>query len=160
MLGADDGGDDVAAEGRTDLIEQVGVGHAFDLVVADPQVGAVGGQAGAQGAGHARRQVAAGGGGAVEDDLRLEAAHRLGDHAAVGQGEVVVQALVVRDADHIGAVGEERACERPDPGAEDDRPRPHAEPVGQLAGATEQLEADLGRRAGAGLDVDPDRAAA
>ncbi len=61
------------------------------------------------------RQVATGGGGAVEDDLRLEVADRLDDHAGVGLGEVVGQRFVVGDVDGVGAVGDERARERTAP---------------------------------------------
>ena len=75
VLRVDDRGDQVAAEGRPDLVEQVLVGLVFllDVVVADLQVGAVGGEAAAQGAGDPRREVAAVGRAADQEDLRLAA---------------------------------------------------------------------------------------
>jgi hypothetical protein len=148
VLGAHDGGDDVAAERRADLKEEVGVGLALGREVADAQVGTVGGEAGAQGARYARRQVAAGGRGAVEDDLRLVRADEAGDEARVRQRQVVAEVVVVGEVHGVGAAGDEGGREGPDGLT---RPCEHgadadAEPVGELAGTAEQLEADLGRR--------------
>ena len=89
VLGTDDGGDDVAAEGGTHLVQQVLVLRALHDVVADEQVRAVGRQACAQGTRHTRRQVAAGGRRPVQHDLRLARADELADDAGVGQREVV-----------------------------------------------------------------------
>jgi len=63
--------DEVAAEGRADLEEQILVGLVFllDVVVADLEVRAVGGEAAAQGAGDARRKVAAVGRATDQEDL-------------------------------------------------------------------------------------------
>ena len=105
----DDRGDQVAAEGRPDLEEQVRVGPvlALDVVVADLQVGAVGGQAAAQGAGDARREVAAVGRAADQEDLRLAPA-RLGDrHAGVREGAVLGQLGMVGQQDAVGAVADD-----------------------------------------------------
>ncbi len=113
VLGADDGGDDVAAEGGPDLVEQVAVLDALHLVVADAQIGAVGGQADAQRRGDARREVAPGGRRPVEHDLRLEVAHRLGHHAGVGLGQVLAEQIVRGEVDRVGAGGDERGRERP-----------------------------------------------
>ena len=86
-LGVDDGGDDVAAEGGTDLVQQVLVLLALGCVgvVTDLQRGAVGGQAAVQARGNAGTQVTADGGGAHEAHLRLNFLEQGGNHAAVGQ---------------------------------------------------------------------------
>ena len=110
---ADDGGDDVAAERRPDLVEQVLVLLALERVVADAQVGAVGGEAGAQGAGHARREVAAGGGGAVEDDLRLVLADEAGDDLRVRLRQVLREVGVGDEVDGVGAAGDEGRARGP-----------------------------------------------
>ena len=156
VLGADDGGDDVAAEGGTDLQQDVAVRLALGRVLADLQVGAVGGEAAAQRAGDARRQVAAGRRGAEEHDLRLVAAHEVGDHVGVGRGEVGVEALVAGDVGGVGAAaeGERRRFGRA--AADEHGAHAGAEPVGQLAGAAEQLEADVGDAAVVELGDDPD----
>ncbi len=62
-LRVDDGGNNVAAKRRPDLVEQVFINCIFLLenIFADLQIGAVGGQAHFEGAGNARSQIAADG---------------------------------------------------------------------------------------------------
>ena len=83
------------------------------------------------------------------------------DDARVRQCQVVAEVVVVGQVHGVGAAGDEGGRKSPD-----GRARPgqhgadgHAERVGELAGAAEKLEADLGRQAVVLLDDDPDVAA-
>ena len=107
----DDRGDEVAAEGRPDLVQQVLVRPvlALDVVVADLEIRAVGGEPAAQGARDARREVAAVGRAADEEDLRLPPAG-LGDRdPGVRQGAVLGQLGMIRQQDAVGAVADDVA---------------------------------------------------
>ena len=77
------------------------------LVVADLEVGAVGGEAGAKGAGDARREVAADGRGAVDDDLRALLADELGGGLGIGARFVAGEDGVVDGVDLVDADGEQ-----------------------------------------------------
>ncbi len=90
-LGIDDGGDQVAAKGRPDLVQQVLVRLPAALKIANPQVGAVGGQAGPNSAGDARRQVAPDGRRAEEQDIGLPLPHQFGGYLGKGQRAVYCQ---------------------------------------------------------------------
>jgi len=146
VVGGDDGGDDVAAEGRADLVEEVlvlGLGDGVG-VVADPEVRAVGGEAGAEACGDAGREVAAGGAGAEEHDLGRRALDHLADHAGIGQGAVDREGRVVGDVDDIGARGDELGWLPGEGVAADDGRHVLPQRVGQLAGLAQQLEAHVG----------------
>ena len=156
MVRADDGGDDVAAEGGADLPEQILVVAIAGMVAADAQVGAVGGEPGAQGAGDARRQVAAGRGGAVQHDLRLAHPDEPGEHAGVRLRQIGRQVGVVGGVDGVGAVGDEAWPQIGHPGATDNGAHLGAKQVGELARTAQQLQADFCRARVFHFDPDPD----
>jgi hypothetical protein len=99
----DNGRDDVAAERRTNLQQQVVVHFAglFDLVAADLQVRAVGGQPRLDRTGHARRQVASG----VAPNSTICGRRR--KHLGVGSGLVRRKQAVVGQVDGVGPVGDQ-----------------------------------------------------
>ena len=87
-FGVDDGGDDAAAEGRSNLQQEVLVillGHRVG-VVANLQIGAVGGQATLGGAGHGRGQITAQRRRAIEHNLWAMLGDQAAHHVAVGGG--------------------------------------------------------------------------
>ena len=92
---------------------RIGPVVALEVVVADLQVGAVGGQAAAQGAGDARREVAAVGRAADQEDLRPAPARLRDRHARVREGAVVGQLRVVGQQDAVGAVPDDVAAPAP-----------------------------------------------
>lgn len=134
---AEDGGHEVAAEGRTGHAELVG------LVVADLQLGGVGGEAGAVAGADAGAEVAADGGGADEHDARLLALDDGGDGLGVGLGHVVLQQVVVDNHDLVGTVLYEGLCEGFDVLAEEHGDDLLLVGVGQLAGFAQQLEGHI-----------------
>jgi hypothetical protein len=154
----DDRGDQVAAEGRPDLEEQVLVGLVFllDVVVADLEIRAVGRQAAAQGAGDARGEVAAVWRAADQEDLRLALLDLLDRDAGVGESPVQGQLFVVGEDDAVGAVGDDVLRQRVDVVAAQEADDFDAELVRQLAGLADQLEADFGDLAVGVLDEYPD----
>src|SRR5699024_11007321 len=117
--GADDGGHQVAAEGRTGhlqvavlvvegLLGQVD-GRALGqevhvLLGVDVQVGGVGGQAGVQPGGAAGAQVAADVGRADQQHLGLVLVDHIADHLGVGVGGVVLQQRALADQNLVCAV--------------------------------------------------------
>ena len=89
-LGVDNGGNDVAAKGGADLVEQILIHLILFLqrVIANLQIGAVSRQADAGGAGNARRQVTPHRRSADQENVGLVLPHQVGCHAAVGQRAV------------------------------------------------------------------------
>ena len=69
MVRVDDGRDEIAAEGRANLEEEVpeDLPILLRIEIADLKIGAVGSQAGANGARHTGGEVAPHGGGAEEE---------------------------------------------------------------------------------------------
>ena len=154
----DDRGNEVSAEGRSDLEEQVLIGLVFllDVVVADLEIGAVRRQAAAEGAGDSRGEVASVGRSADEEDLGLALLRFRDRHAGVGEGSVEGQLFVVGQDDAVGAVGDHFLCQRVNVMTAQ---QPHdfvAELVAQLAGPARQLEADVGNEAVGVFDEYPD----
>ena len=145
----DDRGDDVAAEGRADLQQQVRV----DLLgrgvgdVADVQVGAVGGHAGLDRRGDARGQVAAQGRGPVQHDLRPVLLDQRAEHAGVGAGLEMGQPRVVGRVDRVDALGDEPLGHVLDVVAGQHRAGLHAQPVGQIRGLAAELQRHVVQRA-------------
>ena len=86
VLGVHDGGYDVAAESRADLVEKIGVFLVSPdvLVVADFELGAVGGKAAGEARTDARAEVAAYHGGSHQADLGLFLLEEV--HQDVGMG--------------------------------------------------------------------------
>ena len=107
VFGVDDGGYDVAAESRADLVEQVLIRLALFLVlvVADFQGGAVGGQSAGQGRRYAGTQVAADDRGAHQADLRLLFLEQVDEDGRVRQGGVGKQARCVKHVQLVHTVG-------------------------------------------------------
>jgi len=105
-LGINDGGDDVSAEGRSNLQQKVLVCFlAFGVgIVADVQVGAVGGQSGLHFRSNTGRQISPQRRRSVQDDLRLVLADQFAHDAGVGQRAVVFQQWVVNVVDIVHAV--------------------------------------------------------
>ena len=97
MIGAEDGGHQVAAEGGT------GPGHVAALLV-DVQAGAVGGQAGLQAAADAGAQIAAVVGGADEHAGGAVLLHQGAQGDGVGVGGVVGVLGAVHHDHLVGAV--------------------------------------------------------
>ena len=118
---ADDGGHQVAAEGRAGHLEvgvflKLGVVHidvrgfaqeVLVLLDIDIEVGAVGGQAGVQAGRAARAKVAAEVGRADEDDLGLFVHDEIAQGLGVAVGGVVLQQRAVDVKDAVGAVAAE-----------------------------------------------------
>ena len=149
LVVVDDRGDDVAAEGRANLQQQILV---LDLGlrvgdVADVQVGAVGRQAGPQRRGHARRQVAAHRRGADDHDLRPVLLDQRGEHLGVGQGLVVGQPRMVGQIDGVDALGDQSLGQRADAGARQHGAGLHAQPIGQFAGLAAEFQRHVVQRA-------------
>ena len=142
----DDGGDDVAAEGGTDLVEEVGVEVlGFGIgVLADLEVGAVGGETGAEFGGDARGEVAAEGGGAVEDDLGAVLADQFAGGVGVGEGAEMLETAVVDVVDVVDTARDEQVGEFADVAAEEDGADLDAEGVGEFAGLAAELESGVG----------------
>ncbi len=101
MFFAENGGHEVAAEG--------GTGHAefVSFVVADFELGGVGGEAGQVACGDTGPQVAADGGGTDQQNAGVLFLDDLGDGLGVGLGEVGSQEVVVDHEHFVGASGNE-----------------------------------------------------
>jgi hypothetical protein len=154
--GADDGGHQVTAEGRTGHLQvgvllELGVVHVdgggglqegLVLLHVHVQVGAVGGQAGVQAGRAAGAQVTADVGGADEEDLGLLVLHQVTDDLGVGVGGVDIQQLVVAVVHLVGAVAAQGLqVVLLDVLAQHHAAQLHAQVVGQLAALGEELVA-------------------
>ena len=104
VLGALDGGHQVAAECRTGHFELMGF-------LVDGQLGTVGGQAGAQTGCNSRRKVAADGRGTEHQDRGFEHIHSLEHSLCVGLREIILQQDILYDDDLVGAISDQRLCE-------------------------------------------------
>lgn len=145
MIGIDDRSDDVAAEGRTDLVEQVRVlpARLGILVVADHQLGAVGRQAAVEGRRHARREVASHGRGAEQDDLGLFLPDQAAQHGRVGQRAERSEGGVVGDPHRVRAVFGQLLLDSGHLLAQHDGFEFHPERAGQFAPFGQKFEAHV-----------------
>ena len=113
-------------------------------MVADFQVGAVGGQSAFEGGGHPGRHVPAGGGGAVQDDVGLVFSDRSNQDLGVGHrrepGKPGVVGVVDGPAAEL-AEGLEFVLQAVADGGPD---HPASQRVGQLDGFADQFPADVG----------------
>ncbi len=134
---AEDGGHEVAAEGGTGHAELMG------LVVADFQLGGIGGEAGAVAGADAGAEVAADGGGANKHDARLLALDDGGDSLGVGLGHVVLQQVVINNHYFVGTVLDEGGGEAFDVLAQQHGDDLFLVGVGQFAGFAQQLEGHI-----------------
>ena len=145
-VGIDDCGHDVAAESRTDLVEQVlvflaGLGI---LVVADYKRCAVGRKARMEAGGYARTEVSADACGAHQADLRLDFAEEVDEHGCVGVGGVGIEALVGHFIHYVGTIGEKLVFHPVEIVAYYDGLEFHAELRCELAAFGEKFEAYVG----------------
>ncbi len=156
----DDRGDDVPAEGRPDLQQQLlvkrvrlGLGDVADL-----QIGAIGRHPGPHRRGHPRGQVPTQRRRPVHHNLRPVLLDQPAQHPSVRSGLVVGQVLVFDEVNVIGTMGNQslRQPADPKPGQYD----PHADPqlISQLAGLPAQLQRDVVQGAVFLLGKDPDLA--
>ena len=106
VVGVDDRGDDVAAEGGADLVEQVFVLPAAlgVFVVADHQLRTVGRKAAVKRRRHARREIAAVARRAEQHDLGFLLLDQAAHDGRMGQRAERCEHLVVGDPYGIGAV--------------------------------------------------------
>ena len=109
VVGIDNGGNDVSAEGRTDLVEQtfVVLTALAVVVVADFERCAVGGESAVQGRRNAGSEVAAYHCGAHEADLGLLLFEEVHQNRGVGLGCVGIESLIVEYVELVHAIGED-----------------------------------------------------
>ena len=103
VVGRNDGRHDVAAEGRTGLVQVAGLG-------VDIEHRAVGGEAGIELRGDLGNERTADRGRAGEDDLGLVERCERGQDGAVGIVVKILERRVVGNVDDIGAVGDQVLC--------------------------------------------------
>ena len=147
MVRIHDGRDDVAAESRTDLVQEVLVGlPGLDIVkIADFELGAVGGQAARQGRGHPRTEVAADDGRAHQADLGLFLLEEVHEDIGMGRGRVREQVLAVKYEEFVHPVREDLGLHGAlDAGARHHGVEFHAQPVGEFAALGQEFLGDLG----------------
>ena len=149
VFGIDDGRHDVAAECRTDLIENILVDLVVLLVLelADFERGAVGRQTAEERRRHARAQVAAYDGGAHQAYLRLLGLEEVDQHGGVRQRCVGIEPRSVKDVNHVHTIGEHLLFDSLQVAACHYGFELAAETVGQRATLGEQFEADVGHGA-------------
>ena len=155
VVRVDDGGDDVAAEGGTNLVEQVLVLLAAlgVAVVADDQLRTIGRQTAVQRRRHARGEVAADARGAEEHNLGFLLLNQAAHDGRVGQRAERGQLLVVGHPYGVGAIAGQLLLHAGKILADNDRLELHAERRGQLAAFGQQFEAHVGDDAALGLDI-------
>ena len=156
MVGIDDRGDDVAAEGGTNLVEQVlivGLGLGIG-VVADHELRAVGRQTAVQRRRHARREITAHGRRTEQGDLRLLLPDQAAQHRRMGQRAERREDLVVGHPDRVGAVFGQLLLDAGDAVPQHYGFELDAQLVGQLPALGQQFQAHVGDRAVFELDID------
>ena len=155
VVGVDDRGDDVAAEGGTDLIKKVLVllARLGVLVVADLQLRAVGRQAAVQRRRYAGCEVAAHGRSAEECDLGFLLFDQPAQHGRMGQRAERGEEFVIGGPHRVGAVFGQLGGDTRQFVTQHDGFEFHPEAVGQLAALGQQFEAHIGDLAALHLDV-------
>ena len=145
----DDRSDDVAAEGRTDLVEKVFVRFAdlLVLVVADLQCSAIGRQTALEGRGYARTEVAAYHGGTHQADLGFFLLEQVDQSRGVGQRSVRSQSLAVEHVQDVHSVLHDLFFDAFEVFPDDDGLQFATQTVGQRTAFGEQFETYLAHRA-------------
>ena len=145
MVGIDDGGDDVAAEGRTNLIEQVLVRPAALGIgmVAYDEARTVGREPAAQRGGDARSEVAPHRRRTEQGYLGFLLFEDTANHRRMGQGAVRSELRIVRQPERIGSVASDNLIHLLEFVTEGERFQFAPEAVGQFAAFGEQLQADI-----------------
>ena len=107
MVGVDDSGHDVAAKGRSNLIEQVLVGLLVLLVLVgtDLQFGAVGGETAGERGRHARTQVTSDNGGTHEADLWFLFLEEVYENVSMWGRGIGEETLTVEDEEFVHTIG-------------------------------------------------------
>ena len=142
----DDRCDDVAAESRTNLVEQVFIDFAA-LVIgvrADFEARTVGRQAAVQCRRNTGTQIAAHRRSAEQCDLRLFFFENAADDCGVGQGPVRVEALGISDMDRVGTVLGQFFFDAVEFGSDGERFELTAERVSQYPAFGQQLQRHIG----------------
>ena len=134
MIGADDGGHQVAAKRRTRLLQQ-------PRLRIHRKYGAVGRKARLQAHGNARRQLAAKGGRTVQNGLGLVLGYQIADQPGVDLRIVLAQTLVATDQDLVctGANQMLQVLERALGAHTDQRHQTAAASIGKLASLAHEL---------------------
>ena len=154
--------DDVAAERRTDLLEDVGE-RLLRLrigVVVDLKIRAVGREAAAELGGDRRTEVTAHVRRTEDHDLRLDLLDRLDERLTIGLATEDLELLVLDEVHLVGASLEELRGERLDAIADKDRRERHAELVGELTALAEEFARNVAQFALFLFGEDPDFALA
>ena len=141
-----DRGHDVAAEGGTDLVQELLVGlSGLDVVeITDLELRAVGGEAAGQGGGHARAQVPTDDGRAHQADLRFFLLEKVHENIGMGRGRVREQVLPVEYEQFVHPVREDLGLHGPfDAGAGHHGVQFHAQLVRELADLGHDRALDL-----------------
>ena len=156
VVGIDDRGNDIAAEGGTNLIEQIlvvrlGLGIGM---IADNQLRTVGRQAAVQRRRHARREIAADGRSAEKRDLRLLLSDQTAHHRRMGQRAERRENRVVGHPDGIGPVLRKFLFNTGDMVPQHYRLEFDAQFIGQFAAFGQKFQAYVGNRTVFELDID------
>ena len=147
VLGVHDGGNYVAAERRTDLVEQVGVFFVgLDvLVITNFELGAVGGKSAYQRAGDPGAEVASDDGRAHQADLGIFFLEEVHQYVGVGSGSIGEESGGIEDEELVHSVGEYLALDfSGDAAAGSNCVQLHTKLVGQLAALGEEFLGDFG----------------
>ena len=134
MIGADDGGHQVAAKRRTRLLQQ-------PRLRIHRKYGAVGRKARLQAHGNARRQLAAKGGRTVQNGFGLTLGYQIADETRVDLRVVLTQALVTTDQNFVRAGADQtlQVTERALGAHADQRHQTATTSIGKLASLAHEL---------------------
>ena len=147
--GRDDGGHDVAAEGRAGLEQEA-------LVRVDGERGAVRGEAGFEGRGHLGDKSPPQVGGPRQDDFRLKFSGQFADGRGIGLFQKIRQPRVLRQVDLVSPGGEQGLGQGLHPVPQQDRGHLDAQHFGQTPGFPQEFGGHRGQLAPALLRKDPD----
>ena len=158
VAGVDDRRDDVAAERRADLVEDVSEDflRLLVLVVADLEVGAVGGKPAPERRGNGRREVTAHVRRAEDRDLGIHLLDEFDHRVAVRLVAVDLERGVVNEVHDVGTGLEKRFRERFDARAHQDRADLDAELRREFARLAEKFKRNVGELPLLLLRKDPD----
>ena len=145
VAGVDDCRDDVAAERRTDLKEDV-IESLLRLrvrILADLEIGAVGGEAAAQFGGHGRREVAPHVRRAKYHNLRRTFLDHGNERMAIRLTAENLESRIFDEVDLVGASFKKRLRERLDAIAHQNRCQRNAKPVRKFTSLAEEFARDV-----------------
>jgi len=154
-VGIDNGGDDVSAKGRTNLIQQIlvhGVGLLL-LMVTDFQAGTVGGQTAVQGAGNPGSQVAANHRCPHQGYLRFLLLKEFDQNRCVRQGGIGFQDIAFGNVHDIHTKRKQLLLHSLQTGADHHCFQLALELVGQFTGLGTQFQTDISNHSLLGLAI-------